>query len=447
VLAGDQTATGTVFRDLPAPVASCTTATGTCTYMFPRGTSVTLHVQPDAGFGFDSWSNAFCTGQAQSCSFALTASDTVQAAFSPLNRVFVTKPLAALAPNALTLTGADTTCNQEASGTFPGTYKAWLSTSTESAKDRLVFASGGAARGWMRPPDVAGGYVGTPFVDTVADLIAGKIYSPVLYDKTSTRLTQTDQVETGTGSSGVLTSNCSNWSVTVGTATSGVPTGTTSYFTQGFAVACSASTGRVYCFGNNYNAAIFLPPPMGVRLAFVTQQDLIPGVTSGAQKFIDISDADALCVAEATAATLANPTNFKALLATGSVGGAGGQAAAARFNLSGPTWARVDGIRILNTAADLNATFPALLSTISVSANKVYDLGATRVWTGSAGVDAVPVGSPAPGSTCNNWADGSGTYQNSFGVMGLADPRWWLYGGGFACTSGFGSSRIYCLED
>src|ERR1700734_4365982 len=63
--------------------------------------------------------------------------------------------------------GADTACRNlaHASG-LPGTYVAWLGTSTASAVSRL-----GSARGWVRPD-------GKPFADRASDLGVGGVFYP-----------------------------------------------------------------------------------------------------------------------------------------------------------------------------------------------------------------------------------------------------------------------------
>src|SRR5262245_55485496 len=60
------------------------------------------------------------------------------------------------------LAQADAICAQRAiEGSLPGTYVAYLSTTTVNAIDRLA-----GARGWVRPD-------GQPFADTTADIAAG----------------------------------------------------------------------------------------------------------------------------------------------------------------------------------------------------------------------------------------------------------------------------------
>src|SRR5262245_12432676 len=66
------------------------------------------------------------------------------------------------------LAGADAICQATADQAgLPGTYIAWLSTTTTNAVDRLA-----GSRGWVRTD-------GVPFADTPADIAAGRIFAPL----------------------------------------------------------------------------------------------------------------------------------------------------------------------------------------------------------------------------------------------------------------------------
>src|SRR5215467_4433915 len=65
-----------------------------------------------------------------------------------------------IAANLGSVAAADARCMDDANAArIPGTYIAWISTSTSNARDRL-----GNARGWRRPD-------GAPFADTVTALV------------------------------------------------------------------------------------------------------------------------------------------------------------------------------------------------------------------------------------------------------------------------------------
>jgi hypothetical protein len=109
------------------------------------------------GQTFTGWDSTACTGKG-ACTFKLTSDTVVRAAFSPPpNYVFTTSTTQT--PDFGGRSGADSICAKlAANAALPGTYKAWLSTSTENAIDRL-----GTASGWVRTD-------GKPVVNSVDDI-------------------------------------------------------------------------------------------------------------------------------------------------------------------------------------------------------------------------------------------------------------------------------------
>src|SRR5205085_5550761 len=101
-----------------------------------------------------------------------------------------------------------------------------------------------------------------------------------------------------------------------------------------------------------------------------------------------IPAADALCAAEARSAGLSG--SFKALLASN------GKSAASRFNLRGPPWVRVDGVAVVNGAADLNGG--TVNAPIDVTAFGIYAINGFWAWMGT----FAPGQPGAAGSTCNS---------------------------------------------
>ena len=96
-------------------------------------------------------------------------------------------------PRFQPLENADAKCNDAATaGGLPGEYRAWLSTAAIYARDRLA-----GARGWVRRD-------GSPFADTVDDLVAGKIFNPPLLDEFGNEVRSgiDDFVATGTDATG-----------------------------------------------------------------------------------------------------------------------------------------------------------------------------------------------------------------------------------------------------
>ena len=196
----------------------------------------------------------------------------------------------------------------------------------------------------------------------------------------------------------------------------GAVEGTTSSWTFGGVGSC-ASARALLCLGVDYSTAIAQPAGVG-RLAFVGPSVSLSG---------GLTEADAVCQDEADAAGLTG--SFRALLATSSA------SAASRFDLSGSTWVRPDGMPVLSVAADL-LTVPPLLAPINVEAGGEY-LGAFSSLAGAASASALGTLS----ETCADWTDTSGGTLARQGIANHAD------------SSGFGASlgacagrRLYCLQ-
>ena len=111
------------------------------------------------------------------------------------------------APPSAAFAAADGICNARAQAAgLPGSYVAWLSTSTANAKDRL-----GTSRGWVRTD-------GLPFVDTVADLVAGKVLYPPRANESGSVATTQIVVLTGTQGNGTAQAGltCADWDSNAG---------------------------------------------------------------------------------------------------------------------------------------------------------------------------------------------------------------------------------------
>ena len=102
------------------------------------------------------------------------------------------------------LAGADGICQSRATaaGLPQNTYKAWLSTSSEDAIDRL-----GTARGWVRVD-------GKPFADRKTDIAAGMIFHPLRVDENGAYINDTSKLTVWTGTKYDGTVNdltCEGW--------------------------------------------------------------------------------------------------------------------------------------------------------------------------------------------------------------------------------------------
>ena len=373
---------------------------------FPVNASVT--VNPGA-IGMLHQFAGDCTGA--TCSVAMTQDRAVSLTVSAYNYAFVT---------STTYTGdfgnADALCAARAAAAgLPGSYKAWLSRLGENARDRFP-----SSRGWQRVD-------GLPVADSVADLVTkSKILYPISMTELGTRLLG----HAWTGQLGAaLNFHCNDW-----TSAASVDLGTKGRSDSGpgawlydgnFPCDTQAS---LYCMGTDLNRPLAYPPAVG-RKAFVS---LPWQITVGG----GVGSADALCQADATAASLASATKFKALLATV------GKSAASRFNLGGAAWVRTDGVRLAATPTDFMVTAPGepgLTAPLAVLADgKTYV--ATLARTGGGGL---PTSVGVASDTCVDWSDPAPSVSTLAGATGAGH-----YGAFFntvvACA---GVVRVYCLED
>jgi List-Bact-rpt repeat protein len=433
-LRADGGGTGTVTTD--AAGLSC--ANGTCSAPVASGTTVTLTATPGSA-RFVRWEGA-CSGTASICQLPVHADSDVRAVFLGANYVFVTS--SDVTPVGLTLVSADSECALRARAAgLPGTYVAWLSTSTVSALSRL-----GGARGWVRTD-------GLPFTDSAAWLTQQNavLYPPRL-DEWG-QVPARSEVITGTDPNGQASSyssfmhNCDDWSNPDGTLMLGDASGGSKAWTAVAGTVCtSAVRAHLYCFGVDAEQALPALHPQG-RIAFLSGPVLLssPGAPSGVALF------DAQCASQASAAGLSG--TFKALVATST------SAAVARFDLNGPTWVRPDGVAVVSAAADLASH--DLLAPIDVGPGGWSYGWYSSVWTGSK--------SPgAPGTadmTCADWTTTSSTSSGGIGnAMMTAGPpstyktaTGFFYdettsgcaGGAFACPVTVACSSmasVYCLE-
>jgi hypothetical protein len=149
-------------------------------------------------------------------------------------RVFVTS----LATNASFggLVGADAICQSQANGAaLGGTWRAWISTSTVDAKDRIVDGEYQLLNGQI-------------VANNKADLIDGSIDNAIDIDQNSTPVVGT-QVWTGTNFGGTFSaSSCTDWTDYVGgPGTIGATMNTDASWTAIGGAGCSSSF-RLYCF-------------------------------------------------------------------------------------------------------------------------------------------------------------------------------------------------------
>ena len=410
--------TGTV-TSAPAGVA----CGSTCRASYAYGTAVSLAATPDANQYFAGWDSAVCTGSG-ACVFTITSNTAVAAAFFPVaNIVFTTSTTQTPALGGLS--GADALCAQRAAAAkLPGTYKAWLSTSTVNAIDRL-----GSASGWVRTD-------GKPVSNSVADIAHGKLFYPPRLDEFGKDLGADPVVMTGTWVDGTLTSypgytTCGDFTSAVNDPNSeligGSASASSEMFTDYFAMYCDQDA-RIYCFSIDRQVQL-APTPVTGRHAFVTAGNWIPGG--------GITSADTLCRQEASDANL--PGTYKALLAPT------GASAASRFNTNGLPWIRADGIPLMPTAA---AFFSATLFDVppNVTADGFVYYGNDGVWGGAATMTT-----PGKDETnCVNWTSNSASASAGAGPSGDSAAQvyfdaWPSVPDGIACNATW--MYLTCLQE
>ena len=337
-------------------------------------------------------------------------------ATAPLNRVFVTSTLQNGALGGLA--GADAICAaRAAAASLPGNYVAWLSTTSVNAASRL-----GTAQGFVRVD-------GTPFANTVADIVANKIFNPIRLSESGVDVSagvapgaSTLTVFTGTLGDGTVATGatCADFTDTAGNARRGEVSGGPVTWTARQNSNCTSSR-RLYCFQVDHASALVPPPTVG-KIAFVSTKAFAPGPGVG------IAGADAVCASNATNASLSG--TYKAFLATTTA------SAASRVTLA-PLYVRPDGIPIA-TGATL-AAGSALDSGIWQRADGTY-VPATGdlVYAGASS----PSATGTAASTCDDWTTTTSTTAN-IGADTFADPTWWNLAANGACTT---QLAVYCLE-
>jgi hypothetical protein len=300
---------------------------------------------------------------------------------------------------------ADAACQGEADAAgLPGTYVAWLSTSTTNAIDRIS-----GSRGWVRTD-------GMPFVDTTADLAAGRLLAPLLLDVQGAP--GATAVFTGTLPDGTADPfTCGDLMATADLIAYGTANMTSGEWTRVNAsfMSCDQMV-RIYCFGTGGTTPITIPS-VPSRRAFLSAA-WVPG--TGA------AGADTQCQQDAASAGLAGASNFRALLATS------GASAASRFS-DGLTWARLDGLAIAPTAVDVLAGNWSVPLALDATGTHLTDVG--PAWVGAGTFGAVGATTCADWSVSNNGSTGAALGYN------IAPPT------ASASTPNCGTGRrLFCLE-
>lgn len=311
------------------------------------------------------------------------------------NIVFVTSQ--AVIPGQLGgIAGADAACDQDARmAGLPGTYVAWLSTSTTSAASRL-----GTARGWVRTD-------GLPFADQVADIVAGRIWYPPRKDELQQEFKGI--AVTATQPNGTLEGNgsCQDYTDTSGSVRVGNPSSGTDQWTDELTTSCGGQL-YLYCFGIDHTTTVTVAPSTAKR-AFLSQP-IVPGGGRAAL--------NSQCRSDAMAAGLG--MNFAALVAT--------TTASARESFTPQTFRRLDNVIVTNDLLSLGAPIAVRASGSYASAN---------VWSGAGNPTQL-----AAALNCSDWATNTAGQDGAIGDSANSGSYWFSYGTG-SCNSPL---SVYCFE-
>jgi hypothetical protein len=376
--------------------------------MFPLGAHITLTVTQASGAKI-AWSNG-CTGT--TCAITGTAAPiTVNVTSTNQNIVFTTSQKHS--GNFGGLAGANAYCNAAAATAgVPGNYVAFLGTG--SGTPALPYNVLGSARGWIRID-------GLPFTDTVASFRSNVMWYPAALDEYG-------NVSPEYHFTGYNTSyTCSDWTSASSTDSgSGGDRAEGNYFTQVYGLGCDS--GALVCFGTDFTSAVSVTPASG-RHAFAST-----GAFDASQ---GLAAADAICQSGATAAALANPTHFLAALATTTA------SIQSRFNMTGATWVRTDGVAIASSSANFMAG--VLLAPTGV--DELGNPNQGRAWLGTN--QGLTGAAPSGADNCNDWSTNATSassilYEPIWGGVGSPNAFTEFAGSTVTCDSGL---IVLCLEN
>ncbi len=333
---------------------------------------------------------------------------------------------------------ADTVCQTlaQAAGRL-GTFRAWLSTSSDDAYCRIVGASGKKSDtcGAETLPAGAGPWsntLGLPFAGDIAQLAGGGTFYAANYDETGAIISPNDVlVFTATSAAGALIDDgqtCADWKESTGAiAHVGNAYGGISWWSNFGEQACSAEA-HLWCVQTGSDSTPVVLAASG-NTVFIHPL-LVGGGNAekwpGGDGTAGLAAADRVCQNAAANAGLTNASRFKAWLSTSSV------AARDHITSEGP-WVRVDHVSI---AADRTQLLSGRLQA-AIEVDEHGNFAASQVLTGT---DATGVTGP---QTCDDWSSVSGSVQATIGVAMLANAGW---------TDDFAPDcdetyAIYCFED
>jgi len=367
--------------------------TGDCAYVVAGPVAVVP--QPATGNGLAAWGGGCADAGVDGCSLDVSGPTDVSLRFAAHNRV-LTAAIPYLEQIGPDLAGADQACALAAQAAgVPGTFRAWLSTSTASAASRLA-----GARGWVRAGD------GAPFADSVDALVAGQVFYPVSLPNTGP-LAATG----GTGAAVAASADtCGDWTTPSLMHRGGLTyAGTTTWASDpARAPRPCSDPAVVYCFGVDSSMPLRVQRSTAKR-AFLSS----PWAPDGG-----IAGADSHCAAEAAAYGLGS----------GFIAAVGPPAPGAR--LPWVTRQRLDGITFWDFVSEY----------AQVPVNVTADGGYVASDGGSDDPNLVWTGFRDAGSNCAAWTDASST-----AVVGRPEVSG-FESISFAKVPCSTARRLYCVE-
>jgi hypothetical protein len=305
------------------------------------------------------------------------------------------------------LAGADAACASEASAAgLPGTFVAWLSTSTSDARDRLA-----GSRGWIRPDNVVA-------FDTADSLASFQLRAPLDRDPHGNRVSYANRaVWTGTQSPGTRSSNtCADWTSSTAAGWAGDLSAGQDLWTEDISGTACSTLARLYCMevGHAFPVAPVLPP--GARVAFLSR---VAPTSQG------LAGMDAVCQADANSAGI--PGTFLAAVATSTT------TIASRFTAGAP-WTRVDGTPLGNL---VDGSDP--FAFVTQFADGSFSNGSTDIFTGA----TTPTQVAANNEACVDWTSAASNKGVRIGWTAFAvAATFWSHQ---AINCAFGQS-VLCLQ-
>jgi len=346
------------------------------------------------------------------------------------------------AGNSTGIEAADAICRARAAAaslTDPSTYIAWISDSTDDAYCRVHGLTGkkDADCGETSLPAWAGPWLrtdGLPIGETIELLLWPDYHSylPINLDEFGNPITyDTKYYFTNTNNDGVFRDQfdgCVDWTssdpieVRVGGAnwtSSGWTDALSSFCNRDQGLLClQPGTGDPGPPFETYGARVFVTYEWGAG-------NLAAWPQAGGQ--VSATAGDAICQNLAASAGLGLPSSYMAWLSTST------ENAIDRFTYDGP-WIRLDGVPVAMGKTDL--VDGEVFTSVNLTEWGDY-YGGRGAWTGTTTAGLVA------SDTCDDWTDGSGSYDGATGIVNTVD-EWWTDRTPRDCS--FDNYHLYCFS-